>query len=283
MKAVSVKRSNLVLHPDRTRVLMRPFNPTNDQRAARICAHVMALPENEVHRLLDQVQAEFAERHLKIGKFLRRRFEQIRSYLAADQPISEERELLLGAHFTHEYSFEAAALFNPSIVPHPDQSDLPSGSLRFILSLRATGEGHISSISFRTGYLDASGSITLNTPTRYCLEPAQVPNASYEKSLFQRKLQELGLLGNFSRQLLKDLGDSFTLEELRAIASRAARQLRARGHESKAVARKTLMLAQSNYEVQFAPDSRLSERVLFPVSPSQSNGIEDARFVHFKN
>jgi predicted GH43/DUF377 family glycosyl hydrolase len=282
MKAVSVKRSNLVLHPDRTRVLVRPFNPTSEQRAARICAHVMALPESEVHALLEQVQAEFAERHLKIGKFLRRRFEQIRSYLETE-PISEERELLLGAHFTHEYSFEAAALFNPSIVPHPDQSDLPRGSLRFILSLRATGEGHISSISFRTGYLDASGSITLNTPTRYCLEPAQVPNASYEKIVFQRKLQELGLLGNFSRQLLKDLGDSFTLKELSASASRAAKQLRARGHESKAVARKTLMLAQSNYEVQFAPDSRLSERVLFPVSPSQSNGIEDARFVHFQN
>jgi predicted GH43/DUF377 family glycosyl hydrolase len=283
MKTVSVTRSNLVLHPDRTRVLVRPFNPTNEQRATRICALVMALPENEVHELLKQVQAEFAERHLKIGKFLRRRFEQIRPCLATDQPISEERELLLGAHFTHEYSFEAAALFNPSIVPHPDQSDLPHGSLRFILSLRATGEGHISSISFRTGYLDAAGSITLNTPTRYCLEPAQVPNASYEKRTFQRKLQELGLIGTFSRELFNHLGDSFTLEELQASAGRTVKQLRARGHESKAVARKTLMLAQSNYEVQFAPDSRLSERVLFPVSPSQSNGIEDARFVQFTN
>src|SRR5688572_2203709 len=283
MKGIQVKRSNLVLHPDRTRVLVRPFHPTNDQRVRRICAHVMALDESEVHTLLDEVQAEFAERHLKIGKFLRRRFEQVRPFLATDQSISEERELLLGAHFTHEYSFEAAALFNPSIVPHPDQSDLPRGSLRFILSLRATGEGHISSISFRTGYLNASGRITLNPPTRYCLEPAQVPNASYEKTVFQRKLQELGLLGNFSRQLLKDLGDWFTLDDLRAGADRAAKQLRARGHESKTVARKTLMLAQSNYEVQFAPDSRLSERVLFPVSPSQSNGIEDARFVHFKN
>jgi predicted GH43/DUF377 family glycosyl hydrolase len=283
MKTVSVTRSNLVLHPDRTRVLVRPFNPTSEQRATRICGHVMALPEEEVHSLLKQVQAEFAERHLKIGKFLRRRYEQVRGYLGTDQPISEERELLIGAHFTHEYSFEAAALFNPSMVPHPDQSDLSEGSLRFILSLRATGEGHISSISFRTGYLDASGSITLNTPTRYCLEPAQVPNASYDKGIFQRKLQELGLVGNFSRELLKDLGESFTLEELQTSATLAAKQLRTRGHESKAVARKTLMLAQSNYEVQFAPDSRLSERVLFPVSPSQSNGIEDARFVQFEN
>ena len=130
--------------------------------------------------------------------------------------LSEERQLLLGAYFTHEYSLEAAALFNPSIVPHPDQSDLPPGSLRFILSLRATGEGHISSITFRTGFLDAEGNITINAPTRYCLEPTQVPNASYEKGLFDRKLHELGLAGDFSRQVLQGLRDSFTLEELRA-------------------------------------------------------------------
>jgi len=191
--------------------------------------------------------------------------------------------LLLGAYFTHEYSLEAAALFNPSIVPHPDQSELAPGALRFILSLRATGEGHISSITFRTGFLSPNGHITINTPTRYCLEPSQAPNASYEKRLFERKLQELGLIGDLSRQALSGLADSFTLEELRASVSLALKQLRARNQESGAAARKILMLAQSNYEVQFAPDSRLSERVLFPVTPSQSNGIEDARFVLFQN
>src|SRR6266699_6223832 len=200
-----------------------------------------------------------------------------------DQVISEQRQLLIGSYFVCEYSLEAAALFNPSIVPHPDQSDLPLGSLRFILSLRATGEGHISSITFRTGFLDANCNLMINTPTRYCLEPVQVPNASYEKRLFERKLQELGLAGDFNRQVLQGLGDSFTLEELRGSLSLAVKQHQARGEEAEAVARKTLMLAQSNYEVRFAPDSRLSERVLFPVTPSQSNGIEDARFVRFQN
>ena len=169
------------------------------------------------------------------------------------------------------------------MVPHPDQSELPPGSLRFILSLRATGEGHISSVTFRTGFLDADGDIKINAPTRYCLEPAQVPNASYEKGVFERKLRELGLAGEFSRQALEHLGDGFTLDELRAGISRAEKQLGARDQETSAVARKTLMLAQSNYEVQFPPDSRLSERVLFPTTPSQSNGIEDARFVLFQN
>lgn len=283
MNAAAIQRTNVTLHPDRTRVLLRPFLLPDEPRARTICAHVMALPEREVRALWKQVQAEFGERHAKTREFLRRRFEQARPCLRTDQKLSRERTLLLGAYFSHEYSLEAAALFNPSIVPHPDQSKLPRGTLRFILSLRATGEGHISSITFRTGFLDAQGKITVNAPTRYCLEPAQVPNASFEKSLFERKLRELGLVGDFTRQTLEPLGDSFTLEELRAGVSRAAEHLGARDRQTEAVARKTLMLAQSNYEVQFASDSRLSERVLFPVTPSQSNGIEDARFVRFQD
>jgi len=283
MTDIHVQRTDVTLHPDRTRVLIRPFNLTSGERVGKICAQVMALPENQVRALLEEVQAEFGERHLKIREFLKRRFEQVRHCLRNHRKLSEERTLLLGAYFTHEYSLEAAALFNPSIVPHPDQSELAPGALRFILSLRATGEGHISSITFRTGFLSPNGHITINTPTRFCLEPSQAPNASYEKRLFERKLQELGLIGDLSRQALSGLADSFTLEELRASVSLALEQLRARNQESGAAARKILMLAQSNYEVQFAPDSRLSERVLFPVTPSQSNGIEDARFVLFQN
>jgi predicted GH43/DUF377 family glycosyl hydrolase len=167
-------------------------------------------------------------------------------------------------------------------VLHPDQTDLPPESLRFILSLRATGEGHISSITFRTGYLDDRGEVSIHPPTRYCLEPAQVPNASYERPLFERKLQELGLAGEFTRQLLEGLGGAFTLGELRSAIRLTVERMDARGMETASVARKTLALAQSNYEVRFDPDSRLSERVLFPVTPSQRNGIEDARFVRFQ-
>ena len=283
MKTATVQRTQVTLHPDRRRALLRPFLLPNDPRAPRICAQVMALSETEVHTLWQQVQREFGERHAKTRDFLKTRFEQVRACLRPGQNLSEERQLLLGAYFSHEYSLEAAALFNPSIVPHPDQSGLPPGGLRFILSLRATGEGHISSITFRTGLLDARSRITINAPTRYCLEPEQVPSASYEKGVFERKLQELGLVGDFSRQVLQGVGSSFTLDGLRASLSRAAEQFRARDQETGAAARKILMLAQSNYEVQFAPDSRLSERVLFPVTPSQSNGIEDARFVRFQH
>jgi predicted GH43/DUF377 family glycosyl hydrolase len=203
--------------------------------------------------------------------------------LPADQIFSEERSLLLGAYFSHEYSLEAAALFNPSMVPHPNQSGLPPGSLRFVLSLRATGEGHISSITFRTGILDAESNISINAPTRYCFEPDQIPNASFEKALFERKLRELGLVDDFTRQAIQPLGESFTLNDLRSAIDQAAKILGARDQQTEATARKTLMLAKSNYEVEFPPDSRLSERVLFPTTPSQSNGIEDARFILFHN
>ncbi|HEY6272315.1 MAG TPA: glycoside hydrolase family 130 protein [Terriglobales bacterium] len=281
MKPVAVERANVTLYPDRTRVLLRPFHAMSDQRAITICAEVAALPECQVYALWEQVLTEFGERHLKIRTFFRRRFQEVRPYLLTDDKLSEERELLLGAYFSHEYSLEATALFNPSIVPHPDQSAVPPGSLRFILSLRATGEGHVSSIVFRTGSLDANGKIKIEAHSRYSLEPAPAPNVTYNKQLFERKLQDLGLEGGFSLQALKTLDDSLTLDELSSGISLALSQLRAPNLETEGVAKNILILAQSNYEVQFAPDTALSERVLFPATPAQSNGIEDARFVAF--
>ncbi|HXU77891.1 MAG TPA: glycosidase [Methylomirabilota bacterium] len=283
MKTINVKRTGVTLNPDRSRVLVRPFRLTTEQRASNICARVIALPEAEVKELLQEVLAEFNERHQQTRDLLKARFERVKGALLTNQKLSEERELLLGAYFTHEYALEAAALFNPSVAPHPDQSNLPEGSLRFILSLRATGEGHISSITFRTGIIDQDNQITINSPTRFLTEPRQVPSASYEKPLFERKLYELGLTSPFSRRLLEELRDTFTLAELQKKIDALLKQVRSLHPESETVAKGILLLAQSNYEVQFAPESRVSERVIFPTSPSQSNGIEDARFVLFQN
>jgi hypothetical protein len=158
VKSITVKRTGITLNPDRSRVLVRPFRLTTPQRVTNIFGRVMALSESEVHNLLEEVLAEFGERHQQTRDWLQTRFERVRRSLLTDPKLSHERELLLGAYFTHEYALEAAALFNPSIVRHPDQSGLASGSLRFILSLRATGEGHISSVTFRTGLVDANKS-----------------------------------------------------------------------------------------------------------------------------
>src|SRR6202167_5617549 len=284
MRQIDVTRSTVILDPDRTHVLARPFRLMSDQRSIKISARVMALPEGEVHTLLEAVRAEFGDRQFKIDEFLLRRFNEVSPYLLNGQRLSEDRKLLLGGYFTHEYSLEAAALFNPSMVPRPAQSGVPPGSLRFVLSLRATAEGHVSSIAFRCGIVSANNEITMDVPSRYSLEPMQAPNSTFEKALFERKLEELRLMGDFNREVLNGLPDAFTMEELRAGIDRAAKQLPENERETtKGIARETLMLASSNYEVEFRPESSLSERVLFPVTPSQSNGIEDARFVLFHN
>jgi predicted GH43/DUF377 family glycosyl hydrolase len=278
---LQVKRTGPTLVADRSRVLMRPFRPSTDDIARRIVARVMALPEDETARLLGSVLGEFANRHEHVDAFFRKRFEQVKIYLEPGAQLSDERRMLIGAYFTHEYSIEAAALFNPSIVPHPDQSGLPQGSLRFILSLRATGEGHISSITFRAGTVSAEGSITLTPPVPFVTEPERVPDVAYAKGLFTHKLEGAGVQNDFGRRVLDKLHEDFTLKELRAVLHASGLADISDAKAARA-ARGILLVAESDYEVNFAPDSHVSQRVLFPSAPSQSNGIEDARFVRFQ-
>src|SRR5215469_12579923 len=213
--SIHVKRTATVLRPDQSRVLLRPFGLEDSQRVGRIIARIMLLPENRVGPLLDEVTAEFSQRHPQIHETFLERFEQVRDLLLTDAEISEQRQLLIGSYFVCEFSLESAALFNPSPVPHPDQADLPAGALRFILSLRATGEGHISSITFRTGIIHPDHRIEVMPPTGFLTEPRQIPNPLYEKPLFARKLLELGLVGEFAGRVMNRLDDSFSLQDLR--------------------------------------------------------------------
>jgi predicted GH43/DUF377 family glycosyl hydrolase len=192
---------------------------------------------------------------------------------------------LIGSYFVSEFSLESAALFNPSIVPHPDQSGVPANGLRFVLSLRATGEGHLSSITFRTGMIHPDGRIEIMTAAGCLSEPRQIPNPLYERTLFERKLHELGVSSEFTHRAINRLGDTFNLEELRCRVDEELRQSCApeAEHSNRNAADAIWRLADSNYQVQFRPDQELSERIIFPTSPSQRNGIEDARFVRFQN
>jgi predicted GH43/DUF377 family glycosyl hydrolase len=286
MNITSVRaiRTSTVLKPDQSRVLLRPFDPGDTQRAAGIIARIMSLPEKAVGLLLEEVTAEFSQRHQCLHERFLERFERVRGSIPVDEGLSQQRRLLIGSYFLAEYSLESAALFNPSIVPHPDQRDVPFGALRFILSLRATGEGHISSITFRTGIIHPDHGIEVSAPTGFLTEPHQIPNPSYEKDLFTRTLTELGLTCDFAHRVMERLGNSFALEELRA-SLRDEKPDLADGTASKdeEEARGIWMLARSNYEVQFQPEQPLSARILFPATPSQRNGIEDARFVCFQN
>jgi predicted GH43/DUF377 family glycosyl hydrolase len=278
---MDVRRTGIHIRPNNARVLFRPFEPTNPERFLKIIARVMTLSEEEAERLLTQVLSEFGERHHEVQRFFLSRFEQVRSHLLTDQPLSLFRRLLIGAYFSQEYSLESAALFNPSMVWHPDQSNLPEGAQRFILSLRATGEGHISSMVFRSGVITESCRIRLDDPGRYVTPPETVPNAQYEKPLFTRKLFELGVSGRFCEHVLAGLGDTFTFPELEDAVRRVERQERANRQEQVATAKAIVTLARSNYEVSYAPEQPLSERVIFPTGPTELNGIEDARFVRF--
>ncbi len=282
-QTVHAKRVGPTLTPDRSRVLMRPFYPVRKDIARRIVAQVMALPDEESVRLLDQVLGEFEDRHEHVERIFRSRFMQVQRYLDIEQETSPKRQALIGSYFSHEYSPESAALFNPSIVPHPDQTGLPAGSLRFILSLRATGEGHISSITFRTGTVSAQHRITLTPPVPFVAEPEPVHNATYEKALFARKLQEAGLHNNFCRRVVDQLPGEFILDDLRSVLEAERRKMKPIDAIADRTARGILLLAESNFEVRFDPNSQVSQRVLFPAVPSQSNGIEDARFVRFQN
>ena len=282
--SMHLKRTATILKPDQSRVLLRPFSPGGPERVARIIDRIMAIPEDRVSRLLEEVSAELSPRHQQIRNLFLQRFEQVRESLATVDGVSEQRRLLIGSYFLAEYSLESAALFNPSIVPHPDQTGLPSGALRFVLSLRATGEGHISSITFRTGVIHPDQQIEVSSASDFLAEPRQIPNPEYEKPQFRRKLSELGLSGEFTRRIMNKLGESFALEDLRAALQKEEFLLPdGMTQEDQNTAQGIWMLARSNYEVQFRPEQQLSERILFPATPSQRNGIEDARFVRFRN
>jgi predicted GH43/DUF377 family glycosyl hydrolase len=273
-----VHRTGIVLTPDKSRVLFRPFVLASEQRIQKIVARVLALPEDTVLAQMDHVMAEFYGRHQRLAAYFDTRFRSVRSHLLTDSPISQARQRLIGAYFTQEYSLESAALFNPSMVWHPDQSGLAPGSRRFILSLRATGEGHISSVAFRTGTVDAECRIQVDTPSRFVTAAEVVPDSTYETELFRRKLAEMDLLTDFARTILERVNETFTHDELqRALASRTRRS--GDSELNHAMAIRTLAL--SNYDLDYDPDTDLSERVIFPSSPSESNGIEDARFVQF--
>lgn len=280
---VQANRIGPTLAPDPSRVLMRPFYPTSDEIASRIVARVMALSDREVAQLLGQVLLEFGDRHENLERIFRNRFVEVRQYLNGTWEPSPKRQTLIGSYFTHEYSMESVAVFNPSMVPHPDQTGLPKGALRFILSLRSTGEGHVSSITFRVGVVSDQNAISLTQPVPFVAEPDPVLDAAYEKSLFSRELQESNVQSDFCQRVLDRLPEFFVLNDLHRVLTAERWKTDPADATIDRTARGILLLAESNYEVNFSPESQISQRVLFPTTASQRNGIEDARFVCFEN
>ncbi|TBR24282.1 glycosidase [bacterium] len=282
---MNVRRDEVRLAPDPTRVVLRPLGFGSDAEYEKVFRRVLALPEAEVQRVLDGVLADFSSRHRWLVKRLLARFHHLEHRLPAGADLSEARKLLLGSYFMYEYSAESAALFNPSIIPHPDQNGVAKGGLRFLLSLRSTGEGHISSISFRSGLLDAQGRVSVDPASRFLTDPELVENSTYHKALFVRKVAEMGLAGDWAARLLGRLkGEFFTLAELKHSLQETLWEAGLGRHiGADATAMGVWLLAQSNYDIRFPPDQELSERIIFPVTPIQSNGLEDVRLTAFKD
>ena len=227
-KSTFFNRQALHLRPDPARVVVRPFkpateprdfNPTDKSRANHIVDRVLALDSVTVAAQLADVLENFLGRHRNLLEIFEARANEMEEAFAGHTPFTRDQRRLVGAYFLHEYSFEAAALFNPSIVSHPDQTGAPEGGRRFILSLRAVGEGHVSSLTFRTGFIAADGNVSIDPPARLAAVPKIVG-------------------------LPPDLNTD-------------------------------------HVELAFRADEDISERVIFPVLASQSNGVEDARFVEF--
>ena len=213
---INVKRTDVELAPDPTRALLRPFAPGEVPRLERIVTGIMSISEDDVGPLLDAVCAKFSGRHQQIGRLFKERFRQLREVVALDQELSEQRQRLIGAYFVSEFAVESAALFNPSMVADPDQHGLPPGALRFVMSLRATGDGSISSIVFRSGIIHADHRIEVRAGTCCIVEPSRIPNALHEKALFERKILELGLTNDHTRRMMQRLGDTFTEQDLQS-------------------------------------------------------------------
>jgi len=285
-----IRRLPVTLDPDPRRVLLRPFipslvvKPTGSQepnpRVVSLFSRVMHLDEATAGAKLDEVFADFEGRHERLHDIFAERFEQIRNLLPTDLELGETRRLLLGSYFTNEYSLESTALFNPGIFPAPDQKGLAKGELRVFLSLRATGEGHISSITFRSGILDADSNLRLDPVSRYVRQPRPHPAARYELGTFRRKLQELGVEFEAVGAATRGLPPNFLMEDLET----RVRRIRSGGEEPavKRAAERALLLAQANYTVVFEEGLDITEKILFPSSQGEINGIEDARFVAFR-
>ncbi len=281
MTPIRLRRHEVTLLPESARVIIRPFIPSDIHRMTTIIGRALALTEDEVSRELSAVRQEFDARHFDVESLLTAHYLKVRQHVFTQRPLSHERQLLIGALFSGEYALESAALFNPSIVPHPDQSGVSTGGLRFIMSLRATGEGHISSIEFRSGCIAADGGIVLDPISRFVTVPEIVPNPRYRKKRFIIKLHEMGFGDTHAAAVMTPLAENFTRSELNQSVSSVRRQTQPTTGDLVRTLECIQWLADSNYELRFSDKLTMSERIIFPVSPNEANGIEDARFVRF--
>ncbi|MHA3787341.1 glycoside hydrolase family 130 protein [Flavobacterium hauense] len=279
---LTIERKPVKVSPDPSRVIARYFF-NGEERAVELIRKILALDKEEVFALASPLLQDFSKRHRNITRKLLRNCERVKRYITIAggeyERMDEYCKLLIGSYFTHEYSIESAAFFNPSIVPDPDQTNLEEGQLRVIISFRAVGEGHVSSVAFRRALIDRNNDITVIPASNYIDEAEKIHNVVYQKRLFLKKAQEADINEEFLNEVTEKLGDRFDYEELKNLVIEA----KAKTSDTKIIKEYNLVLALSDSyrRITFSKDTDISDRVIFPISDFESKGIEDARFVKF--
>ncbi len=281
---IQVKRKNVLFVPDKSRVIAR-FLYTTRERSRDLISRIMTIPERKQQDIFTNVLNNFSRRHRSITRIFNTHFNRLSDLLAEmnidPDTLNAIQKALMGAYFTMEYSIEAAAFFNPSMVEAPDQSELNEGEKRVIISFRATGEGHISSVVFRSGVIDHNNDIIIDTPGKMLESPEHIKNHIYHKKSFNRKLNEMRRRASTAYDVvMKKLTDNFTYDELKRYVIET-RELVPEDREALTLLDGMMWLASSHYNMDFSVDTDIAERVIFPIADTEIKGIEDARFVRF--
>ncbi|MEW6540075.1 MAG: glycoside hydrolase family 130 protein [Bacillota bacterium] len=277
---VATRRAE-IRQADASRVITKLFIPGNEERVRRIIGRVLTLSEEDVSVLLGQVIDEFAHRHRRFQAVLEDNYRAVSHLVPEGGPLSEARRQLLGAYFTSEYSIQSAGVLNPSIVWHPDQSGLRQGEARYLLTYRCVGEGHISSLEFRSCVITSDYQIKTRPISPFLETPEWLPCETFSKSLLRARLVQRGAFSKEVEKFVDELPEEFSLGEVGALKER---------FETERTLPKRLRfelddvlqwLQQSCYRVRFPHGTRISGRVLFPLVENECRGIEDARLVRF--
>ncbi|PRX46816.1 glycoside hydrolase family 130 protein [Salegentibacter salegens] len=280
---VSVERKGIKFMPDSSRVVVR-FFMNGDQRTQNLVTRILAMSDFQVTQTLEQTLREFSRRHRNISKIFIKHCSNIRHIIEAMQvnyaELSEERKLLIGSYCTMEFALESAAFFNPSMIEDFDQTYLEEGEKRVIISFRVTGEGHISSLVFRRGILDKNNDLHLMKIGNH-IDKAEISHKKlYDKKRFIERLGEMDIPKKFSKAIMNRLPDRFEYYALKQEVSKILEDTNMIAERRRAL-KEITWLVDSFYDIEFKHDADLSARVIFPISESESSGIEDARFVRF--
>lgn len=278
---IQINKFPIQIHPSAKRTLIRPFVPGTPNHVEHVLFRIFSTPKDKIRHYLNQIYEKLDEEDDRLKQIFIKHYENVRHRIPSNVSLSQDEKEFIGSFFTQQYALESTALFNPSIVPHPIQDK--EGVLKFIVSLRAIGEGHISSILFMEGEIDLSFNFTLSADKSTLIYEPERIEPDYEKKLFIKKANELDILSDLNKAVFDLLSEDFSYNELEDAINKVKRANIANNinflEES---LNKIRLLALSNFSLRFNTPN-IADRAIFPASPSQSNGLEDARFVKFIN